>query len=94
MKFTVSGTMAGYPVTISWEDGALSGDDWLVSLVEHAAVIHNGTAVGPPTGPVTMCNHLSSGLSTLVLIKLAGVHIKSVTGDQPKIPRIPHDAIG
>ena len=48
--FTVSGLIGGIPVTLTWTDGRLDGDDFAVNRVDDLIVVEQ-TLARTPTGP-------------------------------------------
>ena len=68
---------------LTWTDGALSGDPYAVARLRALASLLNGTRIGPPEGPNTMRDHLSSVYSALILVAevfARGYSISSVSG--------------
>jgi hypothetical protein len=93
MSYTVRGLLNGERVTITWEDGVLSGDAVAVELLELRARALEGREVGPPTGPFTVRRHLANPLSTVFLIRaLLGDEI-TASGEVPIPSPLPEDAV-
>ena len=86
MKYTVTGTAKnGNQVSITWEDGRLSGDYVTVKLAESLAEALEGEPVGPVCGPYTTTNHLADPLSAIFILREV-IEVQSAAGDVPKPP--------
>jgi hypothetical protein len=93
MSYTVHGRLEGRRVSITWDDGALSGDQTAVDILQIRAKVLEGTDVGPPTGPYTVRRHLADPLSTIFLMRdLLGEDI-TADGDVPEPPPVPDGAV-
>jgi len=93
VKWTVVGTMAKHGrVRITWQDGKLSGDAVIVSVVQMLAQDLEGELVGPECGPYTKTKHLSNSLSAAILV---GRFLEDcvIEGDVPEPPELPEGAI-
>lgn len=98
--FRISGipTYAGAPLSregLVWSDEALAGPDKLVQAARKLAQEYEGKIVGPPDGPVTSSNHLSSGISAVML--LSELFIPStivLSGQVPRREPLPPGAVG
>jgi len=94
VKYTVIGTAKnGDKVTVTWEDGKLTGDYVTVRRAESLAKMLEGERVGPVCGPYTESDHLSDPISTLVILREI-IDITDITGNVPQRPPIPDGAIG
>jgi hypothetical protein len=85
MKFTATGMFQGRRVSITWEDGEVSGDPEAVAALKQLAKDKVGEPVGISTFHRTTHHHLKSNLSTWVLL----IHILDMPtfeGDKPDIP--------
>lgn len=97
MQYTLRGTVPGLVGQrfVTWEDGALSGDDTLVFLIEERADKLDGMPVGPPEGPYTRRKHLEDPMSALVLAyDVLEPESVEQAGEIPERPDVPFDAIG
>ena len=54
---------------LGWDNGELFGDISLATAVQVEAALREGQPFGPPGGPYTLNNHLSSPLSALFLMR-------------------------
>lgn len=94
MKFTVVGNIhKRRSVSITWEDGKLSGDEGAIRMLRQLAKEKEGELVGP-VGIYTETKHLEEGLSTLFLLKDVYDAIAKIEGDIPEAPPLPDGAIG
>ncbi len=69
--------------SVTWDDGKLEGDPFLVEAFQRADKRFTGWLIGPPQGPATSRNHLSSGLSTLYLADRVFLGPFQTTGGVP-----------
>lgn len=69
--------------SVTWDDGKLSGDPYLVLSLEVLAEHLEGRRVGPPEGPHTVTNHLRSGLTVVILAEQVFPYRFTATGDVP-----------
>ena len=54
---------------VTWDNGKISGDPFLVAVLTTEAKVREGTSVGPPGNVNVFTNHLQSGLSTFELLR-------------------------
>lgn len=91
MAFTVYGKIADLDVSYKWDDGKLSGDQFLVDMLlatNHAAV----PTPGPP--PMTFTgDRLEGELSAFWFIKQQLTEISSVEGNIPYPESLPENVI-
>jgi len=82
------------PVTVTWTDGALSGDDDAVKWLELLAQEFEGRTIRPFVGPMTTTDHLSSPYSAYMLMRsiFQRVPQPTLTGALPEID-IPPGAV-
>lgn len=92
-EFTISGQRNGHSVSVTWRDGAVSGnDDATVQWIRDLAHQLDGTIQGLPGLPSTIHDHLSSPYTACAIIR--SVFAGSVTQDKPLPPLdIPPNAI-
>ncbi len=69
-SFSIIGLRGGKRVTVTWTDGALTGDAEAVTALKWLAQRLDGTLQGQPGGPYTMRDHLSSPYTACALMKL------------------------
>jgi hypothetical protein len=69
-RLTFTGKRNGHAITITWEDGALSGDPETVAWIRYVAKLAEaaGTIVGPIGGPYSTSNHLADPYAARALI--------------------------
>jgi len=82
-KFTFSGKRNGKPITITWEDGALSGDPDTVAWIKYYAAAMEGSIVGPVGGPYSTTDHLGDPYAASELIRSIFPGSVQVEGDLP-----------
>ena len=71
-----------------WTRGTLAGDPVMVAAARDRANALDGQHVGPVEGPVTITDHLASGISAVMILAALFVPCTiEVTGDVPA--RIP-----
>ena len=78
--------------TVTWHDGKLGGDPRAVAMLRGEAIQHEGRLIGPPEGPHTMTDHLSSALSTVCLavdVFAPGFRITGEFAGRGGDPRLP-----
>lgn len=93
MAFTVTARHRSSVQRVTWDAGQLSGDPEAVALVQQLAQSLEGKYVGPVTGPVTQKDHLSKGLSALILMDEAFDEILTTTGRVPQAPDVPPGSV-
>lgn len=95
--FTARGRLTsdpGGPIrSIAWNDGVLTGDVTLVDHIRAWARALEGFQVGPIEGPITLTDHLASGVSAVMIIADRLVD-PEFSGSIPTRPGIPPGAIG
>lgn len=96
MRFTLTGRIPGLEGqrSVTWADGKLEGDDAATVCAALRIKAYDGEYVGPPEGPLTKRNHVSSGLSTFVILRDFFEPGAQLSGTVPSRPEIPVDAIG
>lgn len=67
--FSVTGLRAGKRRTITWTDGALTGDADAIQMLRTLAAALEGTVQGQPGGPYTTTDHLTSPYTARALMK-------------------------
>ena len=87
--YEVRGIYAGVEVTVTWDDGRLSGHESAVYAAGLRARSREGQPVGPVCGPYTYTEHLQSPLSALFILEGVFDRIDEATGDLPEIPETP-----
>lgn len=99
MKMTVTGTIRGQPVSLTYSRGLvgkpkLEGDILAVDEVLLAAEVRKGEAVGPVGGPYVTENYLNDPLAALFLmLEVFDEGSLQATGDVPEAPGAPEGAI-
>jgi hypothetical protein len=93
MSYTLHGQLGGKEVSVTWDNGQLSGKAAIVTFLMIQAEVMEGRAVGGPTGPWTYTNHLASGLSTIFLFRELCDEPITADGDVPEPPPIPPGAV-
>jgi len=98
MKFNVTGTIRGQPVTLTYSKGliggpTLTGDALAVEEVEFMVQALQGTSLGPVGGPYFTKNYLKEPLAAVFLIREVFDEDAEFTGDVPEPPRAPKGAI-
>lgn len=82
--FTITGQRDGRRISITWTDGALSGDAETVEWIEHLAAQLDGKSQRYGAAPATLHHHLHSPYSACGLIR--SVFSGRVEQDQPLPP--------
>jgi hypothetical protein len=94
VRFTLTGSRNGKTVSITWEDGSLSGDADAVSAVQHVADVWEGRTIGQPGGPYTTQNHLASPYTARYFMCRVFSERPTLTeGALPLLPDPPEGAI-
>jgi hypothetical protein len=101
MKFTVSGLsrprigIGSRQGEITWNDGKMEGDDFLVQSCRQEALLLVGERIGPHEGPYTRNRHLAEPTSAcIIMVSLFVPNTVTFTGDIPERPALPEGAIG
>lgn len=92
--YTLTGKLHGRPVSITWNDGELSGDPEAVQALRDLAARREGTRVLYPEWVQTRHHHLASPVSTYVLAKEILGRFARITGTFPKSPKLPEGMEG
>jgi hypothetical protein len=82
-KLTFTGTRNGKQISITWEDGALSGDEQVTGWIKHYAAAMDGQIVGPVGGPYSTTDHLADPYAASELIRSIFPGSVQVEGDLP-----------
>jgi hypothetical protein len=85
-RLTFTGLRNGREISITWEDGALSGDPELVGWIQHIAALAEGRVVGSVGGPYSSHDHLADPYAARALILSAFPGEVHQDGDPP--PRV------
>lgn len=85
--FTVTGKLGAHDVSVTWDDGHLTGDPSAVRIVEMLASRYEGLPVGRFPEPTTTQRHLANPFSARTLIEAALTSRVDVSGDVPTLPR-------
>lgn len=91
--FTLKGKYNGREVEVTWDNGILSGDDFLVRRLQCEAEAMEGFLIAFPTMGGTMHNHLQDPLSALYLILKQFEEVYESLGDVPQLPDVPDGVI-
>ena len=97
MKITLSGRLlsSGYPATLTWEEGQLSGDGQArLETLALANELEGQAVLATPSGPSTVRDHLKSAFSAIVLMGQLFTPDSKWSGELPELPAIPEDAVG
>lgn len=91
--FSITGLRGSKRVTVTWTDGALTGDTEAITRLKQMASALDGTLQGQPGGPYTMTDHLSSPYTACAMMKL--LFERGTTTQHGKLPLldIPDGAI-
>ena len=92
-RFAITGERGGKFVTVTWTDGALSGDAEAVAALKRLAHALDGTLQGQLGGPYTLTDHLGSPYTACALMKR--LFVRGTTDQEGKLPplNIPPGAI-
>lgn len=90
--FSISGMRNGAHITVTWTDGALSGDADTAAWIETLATALDGTMQGQLGGPYTTTDHLSSPYTARALMRSVFPGTTTFTGALPTI-HLPDGAI-
>ncbi|EGO63519.1 hypothetical protein [Acetonema longum] len=82
MKYTVKGMIHGQDVEVTWEDGRLTGDPDVISLVQLNAMAKEGTEVGWEGQRKTKTNHLDDPGTAAYLIYIEMDEVTEFIGDK------------
>lgn len=88
-RYTLTGKLAGRPVSLTWNDGVLSGDPEAVQALQELAACREGIRVLVPDWHQTRHNHLASPISALVLGNELLDYRCEVSGTWPTKPGLP-----
>lgn len=91
--FTIRGKYNGRETEITWDNGTLTGDEFLVRRLQREAEAMEGHLVAFPTMGGTTHNHLQDSLSALYLILEQFEEVFESHGDVPQLPDVPDGAI-
>ncbi|QRG65974.1 hypothetical protein [Brevibacillus choshinensis] len=91
--FTIKGKYNGKETEVTWDNGTLTGDDFLVRSLHCEADAMEGHLVAFPTMVGTTHNHLQDPLSSLYLILEQFEEVYESHGDVPQLPDVPDGAI-
>jgi len=101
MKFTVSGVPKfpkqeqDAPVSATWNNGILSGDEDYQEAIRERARRLNGQSVGPFEGPTSSTQHLKYPISaSTIMADLLLPGTVRITGDVPMREAAPKGADG
>lgn len=84
-QFSISGERNGRHITITWEDGKLSGDPATVWWIQQLAEMEEGQTVRMLVGPATTHDHLASPWSARALIQSVFPGKTTFAGAMPAI---------
>ena len=91
--FSITGLRGGKRLTVTWTDGALTGDADAIQMLKRLATGLDGALQGQPGGPYTTHDHLASPYTAAALMKtLFARGTTSMTGHLPPLD-IPDGAI-
>ena|GEM_PF-2015178 len=82
-RLTFTGMRNRKPITITWEDGELSGDPDTVAWIKYYAAAMEGSIVGPVGGPYSTTDHLSDPYAASELIHSIFPGSVKVEGELP-----------
>jgi hypothetical protein len=68
-RLVFTGTRNRKQISITWEDGALSGDPDTVAWITYYAAAMEGSIVGPVGGPYSTTDHLGDPYAASELIR-------------------------
>jgi len=68
-RLVFTGLRNGREISITWEDGALSGDPDTVAWIKYYAAAMEGSIVGPIGGPYSTTDHLGDPYAASELIR-------------------------
>ena len=92
-QFTLTGTRDGQPLSLTWDDGQLSGDPGAVAEVQALAQAYDGQPVAGSLSPAThtAAEHLASPTSAYALAQLAFDDMPTLHGE---VPGLAFDDVG
>lgn len=95
LAFTVSGTIRGMAVAVTWRAGRLEGSPWELDLVQFELdlLAMRDETVGLPTGPFFEPPYIDKPLGALLALLAVFDPEPAVTGRVPMAPSLPPGAI-
>jgi hypothetical protein len=82
-RLTFTGKRNGKQISITWEDGALSGEEPTVGWIQRYAAAMDGKPIGPVGGPYSTTDHLADPYAASELIRSIFPGSVQVEGELP-----------
>lgn len=91
--FTINGQWQGEPASITWDDGAVTGNPPEAAEAFEKFAENLEWVTEPLMAVVSSANHLSKAFPTMILLYRFLRPVESSSGDVPKLPETPPDAV-